>query len=70
MCTNRGNVDHGALGALFPDLSCEGITAEEDALDVDVHDFVEFLLRDQIGALLKSQSQLANVLSISLTLFS
>lgn len=70
MSTNRGNVDHGALCALFLDLCCEGITAEENALDVDAHNLVEFLFRDQIGALPKGQPRFTNTLGISVTLFS
>lgn len=70
MSTNRGNVDHGALCALFLDLCCEGITAKEDTLDVHVHNLVKFLLRNQIGALPKGQPSFTNILGISLTLFS
>lgn len=70
MSTNRGNVDHGALCALFLDLCSEGITAKKDALDVDAHNLVEFLLRNQIGALPKVQPQFTNILGGSLTLFS
>lgn len=46
-----GDVDHGAFCALLFDLSCEGVAAEEDALDVDAHYLVEFFLSDEIGAL-------------------
>lgn len=70
MSTNRGNVDHGAFCALFLDLCCEGITAEKDALDVDANNLVEFLFRDQIGALRKGQPWFTNILSNSPTLFS
>jgi hypothetical protein len=55
---------------LFLDLCCEGITAEKNALDVDIHNLVEFLLRNQISALPEGQPRLTNILSVSLTLFS
>jgi hypothetical protein len=46
-----GDVDHGAFCALLFDLGREGVAAEEDALDVDAHDLVEFFFGNQIGAL-------------------
>lgn len=51
MSAYGGDVDHRPFCALFLYLGCEGVATEEDALDVDAHDLVEFFLGDQIGAL-------------------
>lgn len=45
-CTCGGDVDHGTALSLFDDTVHEGLTAVEDAFDVDLEDSLPLVLGD------------------------